>query len=350
MKIILAVFFALFLSTTSFAQCSSCTITVSTTDGTNHQIGIGQVLCVTPTGTLTGSIYVGPGGKLCNQGHINANIIGVAGGGQFDNYNIAHMDTLYIGGASAILNNYDTMAMNIFYCGESAVLTNNGELTCNIYGDTATTFINNGSFSTHANMYVGNTSTFYNYRHLNVGGNFYCGTTGNFTTSCMVNVLGDWYNSGTISGPVTGCGGFTISGQSFNSGTVGAIGHIDLCDTSHPVNGIDGNSGTLTGVTFCQCTDTCTVAPSGIRKMNEREIAFSLFPNPASDRLQIKFDSEMEATITVMNTLGQIIQRSMTAKGAKEASLNTATLSTGLYIVTIESRGMRTSRKIEIIR
>jgi hypothetical protein len=167
----------------SFAQCTSCTISITGTDATDRQIGIGQVLCVQPTGRLTGRIYVGSGGKLCNQGHINSHEIGVSSGGEFDNYGVAHIDTFYIQGPSTSLTNYDSMTMNLFYTGASVTLTNNGNINSTVYGDTASAFTNNGSFNISTNIYVGNNSTFVNNRHLSVIGNFYCGPSGNFTTN-----------------------------------------------------------------------------------------------------------------------------------------------------------------------
>lgn len=351
MKILLAGFLFAAVALTSFAQCTSCTISITGTDATDRQIGIGQVLCVQPTGNLTGRIYVGSGGKLCNQGHINSHVIGVAVGGEFQNDGVAHIDTFYISGPSAVLTNSDSMTTNLFYTGPSVTITNNGVMTSTVYGDTAASFTNNGTFNISTNIYVGNTSTFVNNRHLTVDGNFYCGSTANFTTNCIVSVRGDWYNAGIISGPLTGCGGFSVGGQTLNSGTSGATGHIDICDAGHPTLGVDGNSGNLASTTFCQCTDTCSaVVLNSIRQVANSEIDFSIYPNPASDKVRITFTEEIEGNITIQNTLGEIVQKSNLPQGTKEMSLNTAALSNGFYIVTVESGGVRTSRKIEIIK
>jgi hypothetical protein len=80
------------------------------------------------------------------------------------------------------------------------------------------------------------------------------------------------------------------------------------------------------------------------------EIAFSTYPNPASDRVQISFTEESEGSIVLQNTLGEVMQKTLLPKGTKEVSLNIAALSSGFYIVTVESNGIRTSRKIEIAK
>jgi hypothetical protein len=48
--------------------------------------------------------------------------------------------------------------------------------------------------------------------------------------------------------------------------------------------------------------------------------------------------------------LGEIMHQDYMFQGTKEMSLTTTALSTGLYIITVESTGIRTSRKIEIVK
>ena len=84
--------------------------------------------------------------------------------------------------------------------------------------------------------------------------------------------------------------------------------------------------------------------------MAEEESSFSVFPNPASDRLQIRFTNETEAVIVLQNLLGEEIQRSTVAIGSKELTLNTSALASGSYILTVVADGVRASSKIEIVR
>ena len=280
-----------FLALGSLAQCSSCTINITGHDASDHSVTIGQVLCIAPTGTVTGHIYVTSGGKVCNQGHINSNALYVSSGGELDNYGVANIDTFYIAGPSAVLSNNDTMTTGLFYTGPNVVITNNGTLTTSIYGDTAATLINNGSFTSNSDMYLGPNGNFINNKALLVKRDFYNATQHIFNTTCMATVQRNWYNLGTINGPGTGCGGFTIAGQSLNSGIVGDTGHIDLCDSGHPSGGIDGNSGTLTGVTYCQCTNTC-LTQTEIRQLPDSKLNFDIYPNPANDKIQVKWEQE----------------------------------------------------------
>ena len=338
-----------FLALGSFAQCSSCTISITGHDASDHVVTIGQVLCIASTGTATGHIYVSSGGIVCNQGHINSTALFVSGGGELDNYGVINIDTFYIAGPSTILNNYDSLTTGLFYTGSNVTITNSGTINTSIYGDTASVVINNGSFTSNSDMYLGPNGNFTNNKTLMVKRDFYNATQHTFTTSCMATVQRNWYNLGTIDGPGTGCGGFTITGQSLNSGIVGDTGHIDLCDAGHPSGGIDGNSGTLTGVTYCQCTNTC-VTPASIDQPDASTLIFEVYPNPVNDKLQLKWEQEGEVTIILQNLLGERKQQYALQTGIKEMSINTTSLSSGIYLITIQSDSERSSRKVEIVR
>jgi subtilisin-like proprotein convertase family protein len=74
---------------------------------------------------------------------------------------------------------------------------------------------------------------------------------------------------------------------------------------------------------------------------------FSLVPNPTTDQTTIAFDFplESEAQMTVVNTAGQLIVSQKIGSGANHFGLSTATLPSGLYLVTVKTaEGLRTKR------
>ncbi|MBS1683867.1 MAG: T9SS type A sorting domain-containing protein [Bacteroidetes bacterium] len=343
MKHLLLSLSALLVSAFSFAQCTSCTINITGNDPADHVLSIGQTLCVQAGGTATGRILVSSGGKVCNQGHIHTTNILVTAGGELDNYGMIMADSLLVSGASAVLHNSGSITDDRLAVTSGGALDNTGDITFNIFGDSTCTVTNQGSFTANQDLAQGYGASFNNTGRISVGRDFYNSAGATFTTSCMVSIQRDWYNTGTIDGPGSGCGGFNITGQSLNTGTIGGSGHVDICDAGHPVLGLDGNTGTTTGVTFCQCSSACTAL--GIGEVPEN-ISFDPYPNPATNSLHLSIpDGAISVTLTDM--IGQSIL-SQSVNGRKQIDLSTTALSTGMYVVTVQGTSSRASRLVEI--
>lgn len=78
----------------------------------------------------------------------------------------------------------------------------------------------------------------------------------------------------------------------------------------------------------------------------------SLYPNPASDQVQIALGNITFESfgITVTNSLGQTIQTlgANALNGSTEATINVSSFRTGLYFVTIEMDGQSTTKKLVV--
>lgn len=329
----------------SFAQCTSCTINITGNDPADRVVSIGQTLCIQSGGTATGRILISSGGKVCNQGHIHTTNILVMAGGELDNYGMIMADSLLVTGPSAVLNNYSSITDDRLAATSGGTIHNTGDMTFNIFGDSTSTVINEGLFSANQDLAQGYGGNFTNTGRVSVGRDFYNSTGATFTTSCMVSVQRDWYNTGAIDGPVSGCGGFDITGQSLNTGTIGASGHVDICDTGHPALGLDGNTGTTNGVTFCQCTTSCTAL--GIGEADE-PLNFDVYPNPASDVIYLKVPSGAQS-VTLTDMLGQVIAVQPVNTQTRIA-IPVASIMSGIYIVTVQGESSRASRRVEILR
>ncbi len=96
-------------------------------------------------------------------------------------------------------------------------------------------------------------------------------------------------------------------------------------------------------------TGTVGVAPTLSNKNSLR-----VFPNPANDNVKIQLSSEIsgDATLTVQNLLGQTLLRQQVnlQNGLNEHSFNIGQLSSGIYLVAVESKGMREVKKLVVER
>ncbi len=326
-------------------------------------ISAGQKVCVTSTGSLSGLILVN-GGELCNEGTITSPSIAMSGGaitnmgtmnnqelgitdGTFTNMGAANIDSLSIDGATITLMNMGTLtsigiAQNASGTGGIPALHNmgSGSVTCDSILISGGEVHNHGSFD--VNFHIANFSPalFQNHCSMTVGGNF--ANTGSFLTEKMITIGGDFGNSGTITGPTTGCGGFAVSGASGNSGDFGADGsNLDICDGG--TSGFDSNTGTLgSSVTTCSCSDMCAVAIS-----EQASFDFDLFPNPATDFIEVKSDTDMVgANYEIFNLQGQLLA---TGQFNRHQTRITTKWEAGTYLIVVRKTGNTPSKHLFVL-
>ncbi|HEX8514871.1 MAG TPA: T9SS type A sorting domain-containing protein [Bacteroidia bacterium] len=392
-----AIFFVAFFAfaSGSAAQCTSCTITISSNNSANHIVTSGTTLCITSTGTASGLITVASGGTLCNQGTINSSNLWVAGGtlnnhgtintsniltssgGTFNNYGTATVDSLLITEPNSKLLNYNTINDNRFGVTDGAIATNNGNITANYMGDSIGVVINNGtivinmdfgngynsSFTNNGNFTVNNdfsngySATFLNDGYFKVARDFYNGNLGTFTALCMGIVQRDWYNSATIAGPATtSCGGFNVTGQTLNSGTIGTSSqHVDICDAG-TAGAIDANIGTIASTTtYCACSNSC-INTVGIGEIAESDIMIgNLYPNPAEKNifLHIKGNRSENISIEVYDMVGKRKIAVAESIGNSDNIINVdiSALAQGAYILSVtDSKGLKSRKLFNVTR
>ncbi|MDF2451969.1 MAG: hypothetical protein K0S26_1473 [Bacteroidota bacterium] len=382
------------------AQCTGCTTNITGLNTSNHIISSGQTMCISATGTVTGLITVSSGGTLCNQGKIGSSNVLIAGGtfknygtidtysvtvssaGTFTNYATALIDSLWITQANTTFINIGTQTGTAFAITENASATNNGTMTVFNQGDSLATFINNGNMTvTHdcahsytstcinnGNMTINNDffstygTTFTNNGYMNVVRDFVNSYGANFTTMCMINVGRDWWNtySAGIYGPaLASCGGFSVTGASYNTATLGSsTTHIDICDAGHPGTGIDGAGGTIASTTtYCTCTNSCALVAVGVNELENKNSVFieTIYPNPTSNTLNIKLNNTNSETllIEVMDMMGKTISTRTYAAyiGENELQLDVNALSQGTYILSLtDSKQLQAKRLFSITK
>ncbi|MCW3102592.1 MAG: hypothetical protein JWO09_1032 [Bacteroidetes bacterium] len=343
------------------AQCGTCTVTITGTDGSAHVVPAGTTLCIASSATVTGDILVN-GGTLCNQGTINSSNIAVTTNGTFNNYGVADIDSLLIIDAGSGLFNSGMLTGIRFATADGAMSTNNGSFTMNFMGDSIGTFINNGTmlinndfgnaynstFTNNGNFTVTNDfynaygATFTNNNYMKIVHDFYNSNTGIVLSKCMAVVQHDWFNSATVSGPGTSsCGGFAITGQSFNSGTIGTSAqHVDICDAGNPAGGMDGNIGTIASTTtYCACSNSCV--PVGITEQAAQSdlLITNVYPNPAVSSVSVVINSKGSGlfSVEVYDMMGKKkLATSMKASaGENNLSIDISQLAQGTYILSV---------------
>jgi hypothetical protein len=354
-KIYAALAAILLLSYPVFSQCSSCTTTISSNDANTHVVTSGTTLCIGSNATVTGRIVVS-GGTICNQGTIhNQNLIITGSGSTLNNYGTIISDSLLVFKTGAVLNNYGFITDSTISVSAGAFFNNNsGTVTCSVLTDSAATFVNNGNVT--VNMDLGNAynGTFTNNNYMKIGHDFLNGVGATFTTSCVIPVANNWFNSASVNGPASGCGGFNIGGINVqNTGTVGAIGHIDLCAT-HTIS----NIGTLTGVTNCVCTNSCSLIATAVPELKSsggKGIIQNLYPNPANQEinvaLNLKTTSDIQLVITDVLGKVQLTRKYASVQGERLLLIDVSGLSQGIYQVSVSNaQGELEQRKFNVIR
>ena len=92
---------------------------------------------------------------------------------------------------------------------------------------------------------------------------------------------------------------------------------------------------------------------TGVEDSIQVESAMKLFPNPASDELTVEFISTGgEISMSVFNLTGQNVLRvqSLAAGGINSQTINTETLSNGVYILEVQNNGESQRMKFTISR
>lgn len=375
------------------AQCIGCTINITGLDAAPHIVNPGQLFCIASTGTVTGQITVSAGGTLCNQGTINSFNLWIAGGtlknygtintnnvlvstaGTYTNYATSIIDSLLIQNSASSYVNKGTQTSDAFGIADNGTVINTGTISCDIMADSIGNFTNNGTinitgpgfsnaynsnFINNGNLTIttdfanSNLSNFTNNNYTNVGRDLYNASNANFTTKCIMNVGRDWYNSAFVYGSgLASCGGINIAGISYNTGSIGSAStHLDICDAGNPIGGLDGNIGIINPTTtYCTCTNNCVIVTGIKEAIKESSILINtIFPNPSSNKITVKFNSVETETIyiEVKDMMGKevLTKTYQTLIGENETDINVSGLAQGAYILSITDSHQLQSKQL----
>lgn len=373
------------------AQCGSCNTTVSGLSTIDRYVGAGQSLCITATGTITGNIYVGQAGYLCNAGTIKSDTIKVDDGGTFNNYKtinskvvsvlngsfynngIATIDSFIINQQSAYFYNDSIFNGNSLIIKDHLTAINSGTINVNNFRDSIITFTNNGhihtyndmnnesysNFTNNGTIYIGHdflnseTSFFYCNNYMEIQHDFSNTSAATFQANCMIQVNHDWRNYAFIHGASNMCGGFNINGFSFSNSSLGVGGrYLDICDAGHPAAGLDVAWGWIDpSNTYCSCNNSCANILTNIKDNHkDYNIINLVYPSPAINTLNIKLNNKEKETLTieVLDMMGKmVITKTYYASiGENVTEINVADLAQGTYMLSITNSNKLQSKRL----
>ena len=113
----------------------------------------------------------------------------------------------------------------------------------------------------------------------------------------------------------------------------------------NPATNQNGPAFTLMGV----LSDGTVVIYSAPTALDENSLLnYNLFPNPATDRVQLSFseNTKQPLMLTVTNTLGQEVMNTMIPEGSAQYNFNTGELSKGIYFVRTGNENGSVSQKL----
>lgn len=73
-------------------------------------------------------------------------------------------------------------------------------------------------------------------------------------------------------------------------------------------------------------------------KTHEQEAGFSLYPNPASSEIRIRFDTNSPATIDILDVYGKVLLQTR-MESSEDMGINISTLASGVYVVKVSIDG-----------
>ena len=91
---------------------------------------------------------------------------------------------------------------------------------------------------------------------------------------------------------------------------------------------------------------TLNVTTGALGTNDNVKFNMSIFPVPANNELHVELDNIEDYQVSLYNSIGQMITVPMVSKEINKLTLNTNTLSDGLYFIDFTKNGVRDTRKI----
>ena len=153
----------------------------------------------------------------------------------------------------------------------------------------------------------------------------------NFAVDSVIDVIGhDW--------------------KSFNGGTMTYEIPTDL---SYFVEDLDGDLWHLIFTRFdLSSSGKVVFSKERVASANVEEIdglnAFGIYPNPAEDVTTILYDSDSEATLTIVDMNGSVVHSEQLSSGFETHNLTLSSFQSGVYFVSLSTEQGSTSQKLVV--
>lgn len=342
MKFLLKTFLLLLLIIDVKAQCppSNPTTIISGLYSSNINPSPGSVVYVSPTGTITGNIDL-INASLYNCGTILSSKITMQQSLYnneyvLENNNIIKCDTILLDSLGHLHNN-DTLICGFLRLNYNTNLDNNYFIDANSILIEKTSRLNSSGKIKSNYLHIVNTySRFLNYYgNISVRKLFHIDTGAVVTGIIFVCVDSCFKNDGVIynyNAP-SWSPSLRVNGISINTGTINTV---DFCDLSSTNGGMpDSNSGILNNITYCTSQQFyCDFNFTSIRENHEALKTLLVFPNPASDIINISINNyELDnSEIEILNSLGQSV-----LKQSFSSIVSVSSLTIGYYTLIIHT-------------
>ena len=75
---------------------------------------------------------------------------------------------------------------------------------------------------------------------------------------------------------------------------------------------------------------------------------FNVFPNPATDILNVKFDATSATTVELTDLTGKVVSSQLVQAGAVNTTFATTDINAGVYFVNVKNAAGSTTQKVVI--
>lgn len=140
-----------------------------------------------------------------------------------------------------------------------------------------------------------------------------------------------------------------IKVENFSTANIGGTGTVDLSS----IGGIAFELGKTDGTNY-DAVSGVTVSVDYIRLGNAVSTndvvvnALNVYPNPATDQLNVAFDASAVSTVELTDLTGKVVASQIAKVGANTVSFETANVNAGVYFVNIKNATGNVTEKVII--
>lgn len=100
--------------------------------------------------------------------------------------------------------------------------------------------------------------------------------------------------------------------------------------------------------------DACPTATVDLIELPKEEINFNLYPNPATEKVNVDFElqNKNNVTVSVLNTVGQTVvsKNIKEAAGTQNVQFDTSGLEAGMYLVKVKTKNSEQVKRVSVVK
>jgi hypothetical protein len=176
------------------------------------------------------------------------------------------------------------------------------------------------------------------------------------STNCGATWSTAWQNYGTsmMTAPPYPSNLFIPSASQWTSVTVPLAAYSNSPQVLLRFRAIGGSTYAGGNAIYLDNINVYDQTPTGIAENTVNENSFSVYPNPASNEINVRMESlsQTNTTIKIINTLGQVVvcKRVSLNKGVNIIPVDTKQLANDIYYISFDSENGTVTKKITVNR